>query len=420
MMTFTELAQAPSDPPEPFTDRLRLAVAAYLARFMGSSREHTESDLRRYLSWYAERGPDPLAAQRPHLELYIRWMQEIRRFKPSTVSRRFSVTAGFYRTCVLDGLIEHSPAEHVRRPAVPAESPTLGFTHLQFEALFTAARDSANPCDFALVAMLGLLGLRIFEATSANIADLGEEHGHRLLRHLTYPRRPHSADERADAVRRSLAPSYACPAPVAPGGQSMTNYARMYRFGITPWERYATAAAASIGALLDREETGRSRPLGRALDLGCGRGLYTPELARRGWEAVGIDFVPAAIEAAAAKSPGAAGLSYVVGDVTRLPSANLGTFDFFLDIGCFQGLDAGQRLAQGEGISALANAGATLLLLSFGPSRWRWLVEGASQEEVETAVAGWEMLTSEPADTAGLGWPMNKTAPRWYRLHRPA
>jgi hypothetical protein len=38
MMTFTELAPAASDPPEPFTDRLRLAVAAYLARFKGSSR----------------------------------------------------------------------------------------------------------------------------------------------------------------------------------------------------------------------------------------------------------------------------------------------------------------------------------------------------------------------------------------------
>jgi hypothetical protein len=37
-------------------------------------------------------------------------MQEIRRFKPSTVSRKFSVTAGFYRTCVLDGIMEHSIA----------------------------------------------------------------------------------------------------------------------------------------------------------------------------------------------------------------------------------------------------------------------------------------------------------------------
>ena len=182
MMTFTELASAPSHPLAPFTDQLRLAVAAYLARFKGSSRQHTESDLRCYLAWCAERSLDPLAARRPHLELYIRWMQEIRRFKPSTVSRRFSVTAGFYRTCVIDGILEHSPADHVRRPAVPAESPTLGFTHLQFEAMLTAARESADPCDFALVALLGLLGLRIFEATGADIPDLGEEHGHRVLR----------------------------------------------------------------------------------------------------------------------------------------------------------------------------------------------------------------------------------------------
>jgi site-specific recombinase XerD len=109
-------------------------------------------------------------------------MQEVRWFKPSTVSRRFSVTAGFYRTAVIDGVLEHSPAEHVRRPAVPPESPALGYTHLQFEAMLTAARESPSNFDFVLVAMLGLLGLRIFEATGADITDLGEEHGHRLLR----------------------------------------------------------------------------------------------------------------------------------------------------------------------------------------------------------------------------------------------
>jgi len=37
-----------------------------------------------------------------HLELYLRWMQELRHFQPSTVSRRLSVVCGFYRTCVLD------------------------------------------------------------------------------------------------------------------------------------------------------------------------------------------------------------------------------------------------------------------------------------------------------------------------------
>jgi hypothetical protein len=83
-------------------------------------------DLRCYLAWCAQHGLDPLAAQRPHLELYIRWMQQIRRFKPSTVSRRFPVTAGFYRTCALDGIVQHSPAGHVRRPVVPPNHPRPG------------------------------------------------------------------------------------------------------------------------------------------------------------------------------------------------------------------------------------------------------------------------------------------------------
>jgi integrase/recombinase XerD len=139
MTNFAELlpvGDSSSRPP----DRLRLAVAAYLARFTGLSRTHALSDLRIFLAWCAERGVGPLAAGRAQLELYVRWMQEIRRFKPSTVSCRMSVVGGFYRTCVIDGILAHSPAEYVRRPAVPAESPTLGLTHLQLEALLTAAR----------------------------------------------------------------------------------------------------------------------------------------------------------------------------------------------------------------------------------------------------------------------------------------
>ncbi len=178
----TSVSLWPAGEPASRADPLRLAAAAYLARFTGPSRAHTESDLRIFLAWCAERGVDPLAAGRAQVELYVRWMQEIRRLKPSTVSRRMSVVAGFYRTCVIDGMLEHSPAEHVRRPPVPAESPTLGLTHLQLEALLSAARDSGNPYDFALVCLLGLLGLRIFEACGANIEDLGEEHGHRVLK----------------------------------------------------------------------------------------------------------------------------------------------------------------------------------------------------------------------------------------------
>ncbi|HSZ43520.1 MAG TPA: class I SAM-dependent methyltransferase [Trebonia sp.] len=198
----------------------------------------------------------------------------------------------------------------------------------------------------------------------------------------------------------------------------MTNYARMYRLGMTPWEKYGTAAAGSIAAVLDREVHDRSRPLGRALDIGCGRGQFTPELARRGWEAVGVDYVPAAIEEARKRSSG--DVTYTVGDVTNLAAAGLGYFDFFLDIGCFQGFDAGQRRAAGEGISALAAPGATLLMLAFGPSPFRRFVGGVSRDEVEAAFPGWEMLAVEPGETAGLGWPMSRTAPQWYRFRRQA
>src|SRR5262249_4712609 len=101
---------------------------------------------------------------------------------PSGGARGFSAVPGFARPWPRATSRDIPPAEPARRPSVPAESPTLGFTYLQFEALLTAARQSPNPYDFALVAMLGLLGLRIFEATGANIGDLGEEHGHRVLR----------------------------------------------------------------------------------------------------------------------------------------------------------------------------------------------------------------------------------------------
>ena len=55
MRNLTDLASVPCEPLGPFTDRLRLAVAAYLAHFKGISRNRTESDLRCYLTWCAER-----------------------------------------------------------------------------------------------------------------------------------------------------------------------------------------------------------------------------------------------------------------------------------------------------------------------------------------------------------------------------
>ena len=136
MMHYNELVPAQASALVPHADQLRLAVAACLARFKGTSRDHANSGLRCYLTWCAERGLDPFVARRPHLELYIRWMQEVRRFKPSTVSRRFSVTARFCRTCVIDGVLEQSqlstfavrPRRLSRRPS-GSRTCSRGATH---------------------------------------------------------------------------------------------------------------------------------------------------------------------------------------------------------------------------------------------------------------------------------------------------
>jgi hypothetical protein len=53
MTIFAQLG--PAGEPAARVDPLRLAAAAYLARFTGLSRTHAESDLRIFLNWCAER-----------------------------------------------------------------------------------------------------------------------------------------------------------------------------------------------------------------------------------------------------------------------------------------------------------------------------------------------------------------------------
>jgi hypothetical protein len=91
-----------------------------------------------------------------------------------------------------------------------------------------------------------------------------------------------------------------------------------------------------------------------------------------------------------------AGARFVVGDVTQLRPAELGTFDFSLDAGCFQGLNPQQRLAVGRCVTGMANSGAALLMLSFGPTRLRRVIGGVSRTDVEDVLSGWNRCRSSP------------------------
>jgi integrase/recombinase XerD len=70
------------------------AASVYLGRYRGETRLHTGSDLRLFLRWCADQNLDPLAAVRVDIERYLRWLQDVGRYQPSTVSRRLSVAVG--------------------------------------------------------------------------------------------------------------------------------------------------------------------------------------------------------------------------------------------------------------------------------------------------------------------------------------
>lgn len=191
----------------------------------------------------------------------------------------------------------------------------------------------------------------------------------------------------------------------------MMNYQMMYRLGLTPWERYGRRNRVQISEILGRENPGLQ---GRALDVGCGRGQFTPVLASNGWDVTGIDAVPEAI--AAAQRDTTSGAHYVIGDATALSGHELGTFDLFVDIGCFQGFNPAQQRLMGGEVTAIANRGARLLMLAFGPSRFQGSIGGVSRQDIEGAFPNWRTTHTEAAPLTGLGWPMNRTAPHWYRL----
>jgi SAM-dependent methyltransferase len=195
-------------------------------------------------------------------------------------------------------------------------------------------------------------------------------------------------------------------------------YALAYATGLRPWERAGRQAAAEFSGLIDHETSQRPAPPGRAVDLGCGTGAHTIELANRGWQATGIDNQPRALRIARARAAACqADVTFVRGDVTALRGDDIGgAADLFLDVGCFHHLPGPARQAMAAAITAAAAPAATLVLLAFSPARRGPLPAGASREEIQATFARWEILTDQPAEASGMPRPLRNSAPRWYHL----
>lgn len=145
-------------------------------------------DLEAWVRWCAHLGVHPLAAERHHVDAWVRSLTtepQPRTGRPAsaaTVARKLSALSGFYDYGMHDaGVLTHSPVASVRRPKVSDESSAIGLTADELRRLLTAAT-AHSPRSAALVAVLTFCGLRISEALGADVRDYGHDHGHRVLR----------------------------------------------------------------------------------------------------------------------------------------------------------------------------------------------------------------------------------------------
>ena len=162
-----------------FTDAERLALAGFLAGYRGLTREAYALDLRQFTTWCRARSLALFAVRRADIESFARELEARGRAR-ATVTRRLCTIAGFYRYAVEEELLEHSP---------PPTSAVRGWITSRTPSPWIAT--SSAPCwsppgsvrraEHALISLLALNGLRVSEATGADIEHLGLERGHRTL-----------------------------------------------------------------------------------------------------------------------------------------------------------------------------------------------------------------------------------------------
>jgi site-specific recombinase XerD len=162
-----------------FTNSERLALAGFLAGYRGLTRGAYALDLRQFTSWCRACSLSLFAVRRADIESFARDLEARGRAR-ATVTRRLCTLAGFYKYAVEEELLEHSPAAHVRRPRVDYESHATALDRNELGAMLVAA-GLGPPAEHALISLLALNGLRVSEATGADIEQLGLERGHRTV-----------------------------------------------------------------------------------------------------------------------------------------------------------------------------------------------------------------------------------------------
>ena len=203
------------------------------------------------------------------------------------------------------------------------------------------------------------------------------------------------------------------------GNELRAHWDQRYRSGQMPWDTGITPP--EVQGFWNERALPFPGPF--ALDIGCGTGLNTLFLAKKGLRAIGFDLSGQALRLAhnlllasgGGDFPPSGEATFVQADVSRLPVGKLGAL-YALDIGCLHSLPDARRPGYAKGVCRALRVGGHYHLYTFdrdssdGPG-----ARGMDEGEVATLFrSGMEIVAEE------LGVPTSHTSrrSRWYLLQK--
>lgn len=139
------------------------------------------------------------------------------------------------------------------------------------------------------------------------------------------------------------------------------------------------------------EQSGRIT--GRVLDVGCGTGDTAIFLAQKGYEVMGIDVVPKAIDLATARAKRAGSeIPFRVFDALKLDQLHE-RFDTVIDAGLFHNLSDNSRIRYSASLGSAMEPGGVFHMLCFSDSQPGFIgPRRISREEIcQTFLQGWHI-----------------------------
>jgi integrase/recombinase XerD len=159
-----------------------MIVLRHYQRRSANTRRLYARELLLFLAYCESGGQDPYAVRAEHVEDYLAVLSGAGLAEASRALALAAISA-YYDRAVHAGAIDANPCAIVERPkpAADEQNQARALSRPQAAELLAAARTRSTLREL-LACLLFFNGLRVSEAASADVEDLDEHQGHRVLR----------------------------------------------------------------------------------------------------------------------------------------------------------------------------------------------------------------------------------------------